>query len=658
MIFCFGGLWLSLLGRTRGSAPTSHAAIAVILALLAIGFATSAAAEVKSGSVRLASANSDQPDENVGESQDDSAQKFRWLFKQRSESDSAREIEPTGMLQKLDREVKEARKLYLAGEPENAILKYRSVLDNLESLLEDIPPAHPLLKDMEERLQVFDELATKILGPVQVEPQEDTAGRVFHLMEKRRICRRNLILKKAGPIKFFDVSHALLADEAEILRKLLELKSDAPSADSRQAAKALEAKLVDVRRALQKSSPRYALLRRGVPAALEEIQRDVLGKDEMILDFNLLSDRMVIGVITPEKAIYYQVPASRAEIDRGVFHLQDKLREFAVTGRASFMGHAWREPARRIYRSLLGKLPLLPSDKKKVLVIPDRSLWYLPFSVMLDAEDRPFGRGRVVSLIPSADALKFVRSAAAQDWPSGFQGDLLLFEAIPWIPEDEVRQLPSSDSRKKPSKKVPEEERIERLILSNPVYPKPSEIVVSIQKIFTKFEVSVGPTATLDKLAEYKGRGDYVALLAAPLAMMDTVQKDHQPKFFFAPDKQGKRRFACRRLFDLPLGPHLLVLPISWFDVPDTESPAAEGPLLLSTAVFYAGVRSCLINYSDPNWGVDEPFLLDVLKKFRGKVPLADSIAAYPREMPAGLDSSFSGRPPSWTGWILMGDPN
>ncbi len=431
--------------------------------------------------------------------------RYRWLFKERKEKESLRETESTTLLQKLDREIKEARRLYLAGQTENSILKYRSVLDNLESILEDIPPGHPLLKQVEDRLQVFDEVATKILGPTQIEPKEELSGRIFHLMEKRRICRRDLILKKSGLVKFFDVSPTLLAEEADILRKLLQVKSDMPSAASRQATQALVRKLSDVRKALKKSSPRYALLRKGAAIPLAEVQRDLIGKDEMILDFNFLADRMVVGVITSEKALYHQIPSSRAEIDKGVFRLQEKLREFTMTGRSSFMGHAWKEPSRRIYRALMGKLPPLPEGKHKVFIIPDRSLWYLPFSVMLDTEDRPFGRGRSVSLISSVDMLKFIRSSPAVS--SGPRGDLLLLEAIPWIPEDQVRQIPNPDSpRKKEGKRISEEEQIQRLILANPVYPKPSEIVVSLQKFFKKFDVWIGPTATVDKLFEYKGR--------------------------------------------------------------------------------------------------------------------------------------------------------
>jgi hypothetical protein len=584
-------------------------------------------------------------------------QRYRWLFKERKDEQSATEAESTTVLQKVDRDIKEARRLYLAGQAENSIIKYRSVLDNLEAILEDVPPGHALLKQVEERFSVFDEIATKILGPLQGEPREDLAGRVFHVMEKRRICRRDLTLKKAGLVKFFDVSPSLLEDEAETMRKLLQVKAEVPSADSRKRTQELATRLSDVRKALKKNSPRYALLRKGTAISLAEAQKDLIGKDEMVLDFAMLSDRMVVGVITTEKAVYHQVAANRVEIDKAVFHLQEKLREFTTTERSSFMGHAWKEPARRVYRALMGQLPLLPEDKTKILIIPDRSLWYLPFSVMLDAEDRPFGRGRVVSLISSVDMLGFVRSTPAMS--GNDKGDLLLFEAIPWIPEEQALQLSSREaSRKKGGKRLSEQEQIEHLILGNPVYPRPSEIVIALQKYFKKFDVWVGSTATTDKLLEYRGKQEDVSLIAVPVSMTDTVTTDRQPTFFFAPGPTGNRRFDCRKLFETPLGTRLAVFPISWLDIQDVESPAGEGPLLLNVAMCYAGIRSCLINYSDPNWGADDPYLLTVLKGVASKGSPSESLSAYSCEMPAGLDASFSGKPPSWTGWIVMGDPN
>ena len=69
-----------------------------------------------------------------------------------------------------------------------------------------------------------------------------------------------------------------------------------------------------------------------------------------------------------------------------------------------------------------------------------------------------------------------------------------------------------------------------------------------------------------------------MAVLAVPLAMTDTVGPDHQPSFFFAPDKRGRRKFKARGLFMAPVPTSLMMLPISWLDVQDLDTSLGEGP--------------------------------------------------------------------------------
>jgi len=260
-------------------------------------------------------------------------------------------------------------------------------------------------------------------------------------------------------------------------------------------------------------------------------------------------------------------------------------------------------------------------------------------------------------MVPSADSLRFIRTLNRAPTRADAAPNLILFESIPWIPEDAVKETRAESPKKKATQTVTEGEKVERLILNNPVYPRPSEIVVSIQKLFKKSEVLVGPTATIERFRDYKDRGEDVAVLAVPLSMTDNVGGQRQPCFFFSPDKKGRRVFEARSLFGSALAVRLAIVPIAWFDIPDRESPVGEGPLLQSTAMFYSGVPSWLVNYSDPNWGSDEPFLPAVLKKLAQGLPPGPAVSSYPRELPSGLDSSFSGKPPTWAGWILVGDP-
>jgi hypothetical protein len=181
-------------------------------------------------------------------------------------------------------------------------------------------------------------------------------------------------------------------------------------------------------------------------------------------------------------------------------------------------------------------------------------------------------------------------------------------------------------------------------------------VVLKIQKMFSKFDVFVGPSATMDRLTQYRDSLKDLAVFALPCAVTDSVTPDHQPTAFFSPDKSGRRRFLVRELFDTPIASKLMLAPTCWFDVADKEAPVGEGPLLLTVAMFYGGTPLAMINYSNPDWGNNDHYIETVAGKIaKGESP-GRAIAEYARTMPSGLDSSFTGRPPSWSGWIVLGD--
>src|SRR5512139_3726436 len=148
--------------------------------------------------------------------------KYQWLFQERKDDRSADSVDLGVFLARLDREIKEARRLYLSGEPDKAMDTYYRALDHIESLLDESPYCHPLLHSVDERFQLFDEVVTKVMGPLHVQPKADLSERVFDLMERRRVFRRLLTLKKAGILEFSDVPRDLLREESEVLQKRLE----------------------------------------------------------------------------------------------------------------------------------------------------------------------------------------------------------------------------------------------------------------------------------------------------------------------------------------------------------------------------------------------------------------------------------------------------
>ncbi|MFH0824250.1 MAG: CHAT domain-containing protein [Pseudomonadota bacterium] len=652
-------------GRRRGQEMKAHAGpvpflsiISIVVVLLLVAPPVAVTGEDGSGSGSPAVTPRKRPPSPSSTADDEQSGRYRWLFRKDAEAPTE-PVVPVALLDRLDREIKNARKLYLSGELENGILKYRSAIDQFESILDDLPPGDPLLLELSRRLTVFEELVGKILGPIHGDPKPELAGQVFHVMEKRRLCRRNLVLKKAGMSLYHDVPESLLKDEAEILGKLRRVRQELRTGATVREEEALKTKLALVRRSLHKSSARFSALRTGGLPSLTDVRRDLAAQNDMILDIGLFRDRMIIGVITAESAVYHQLTMNPADLSRQVFNLLDKLKESSAGESSSFMGHAWKEPCRRVYRSIFGGMRPLPS-KERVFIIPDRSLWYLPFSAILDGEDRPFGQERLVSLIPSVEMLRF--SSRSKGSTTSLRADkgLVLYESIPVILEDGAADSgrKSSGTKKKAAPKISEGERIERLVLANPVSPNASEAACGIQKLFKDSDVRVGPAATADAFTKRQDIGSLVSIMAVPLPMTDIVAEDRQPSLIFSPDGSRERRLPAVKMTVPALASKLAVFPMSWIDVQDREVSEGEGPLLVSLVLSYLGTPAVMVNYSNPEWGGEDPFLTTVLTKSLEKGgSIGRALAEYDRDMQTGPRSSFSGKPPAWAGWILMGDP-
>ncbi len=586
----------------------------------------------------------------------DAPKKYPWLFKDREAEPAA---EPTSqkttgsanLLKDVDQAVKQARKLYLSDDTEAGVRKYLEILDILEASLKDAPPEHDVLLDLEQRAAIYDELALRLLGPVEQDPKPENVDEIFTVLERQRWFRAHVTLKKAGPIRFHDVSAKLLAEETDLLNKLTALHGVADSKENRAAEAAFSQSLKEVRSALAKNAPKYTAFTSGKPPSLADFRSRVLEDDELLLNFSLLADRLVLGVITTEQAMYYQADVSRTEVDSAVFLLQEKLKECTIGEESSFLGHAWKEPSRRLYRRLFGKFPSLPADKSTLFVIPDRSLWFLPFSLLLDNEDNPLGKGRLISLVPSADILsqyRRFRTTAAKTEPR-----LLAFESMPWISSEQLKNDTQNPKRAAEAAAM----GIDKLILSNPVYPKPSEVIIAAQKLFKHFDVFVGPTATFDRFADYNDKTNSLTIAAVPLSVVTTLDLGRRPWLYFSPGKKGNRRYAVTELFGINLRTGLMMAPMAWPEISDQNGPWGEGPTLLALASYYSGQEAVLINYSDPTWGKPDPFLNHLLTTAAQGTSTGKILQSASRDLPAGLDPSFSGKPPRWAGWILMGDP-
>jgi CHAT domain-containing protein/tetratricopeptide (TPR) repeat protein len=181
---------------------------------------------------------------------------------------------------------------------------------------------------------------------------------------------------------------------------------------------------------IKAKSPRYAALVRPEPLGLKDIQQQVLDDSSVLLEYMLGESRSYLWVITRTEISSYELPP-RAEIENAAW----KFREL-LTANQPKAGETFEQRQARIddannhiaeASNSLSRLVIAPAlDKlgmKRLIVVPDGALQYIPFEALLvsgtnHADELPLLVDHEVVYEPSASALALVLKDNRQRMPA------------------------------------------------------------------------------------------------------------------------------------------------------------------------------------------------------------------------------------------------
>lgn len=136
-----------------------------------------------------------------------------------------------------------------------------------------------------------------------------------------------------------------------------------------------------------------------------EVQ-SVLRPDEVMLEYLVTPERLIVFVVTPSSVRHVEVPA-----DEGTLSSQVRFARELMSKRDN-------DPS--IVKAALGRLhgtlmaPLfragLPKSARRLVVVPHSSLTYLPFSALVGRDGRYLAETHALLTLPSAGALVAMRS--------------------------------------------------------------------------------------------------------------------------------------------------------------------------------------------------------------------------------------------------------
>ena len=238
----------------------------------------------------------------------------------------------------------------------------------------------------------------------------------------------------------------LLADERQLRQAETALRTQRTAAALNKAPESeietLDREIADNLRAqeslareIRNASPAYATLEYPEPLTLQEVQTQVLDEDTVLLQYALGEFGSYLFLVTPTSFDTYELPP-QTEID-------EAARAFAETLRQKSSGTllpAVRNDSQAIAQLILSPIAeRLQTDlkNKRLLVVPDGTLHYIPFAALsLNPDDyQPLILQHEIVTAPSATAIHTLRTTGPER-PSDRQTIAVLADPV-FSPEDD-----------------------------------------------------------------------------------------------------------------------------------------------------------------------------------------------------------------------------
>ena len=183
---------------------------------------------------------------------------------------------------------------------------------------------------------------------------------------------------------------------------------------------AVIAEFQDLQAQIIQRSPRYAALTQPVPLSVREIQAKVLDADTLLLEYALGEERSYLWALTSTSLKSYELP-KRSEIELKVRKVVGLLNNGTRWSTSKEIDSEYATAVADVSNTLLPQALISQTKAKRLLIVSDGALQYLPFSALLIPTSESVSRASGMPLItqyeivnlPSASALSVIRRETA-----------------------------------------------------------------------------------------------------------------------------------------------------------------------------------------------------------------------------------------------------
>ncbi|MGA9980378.1 MAG: CHAT domain-containing protein [Candidatus Sulfotelmatobacter sp.] len=487
------------------------------------------------------------------------------------------------------------------------------------------------------------------------------------------------------------VDAALLAQE-QSLETDLRLKSEqrirSQNAALDKDIEGLTVQYREVEAQIRTRSPRYAALTQPQPLTLEEIQKQILDPETLLLEYSLGEGRSFLWAVTSKSFHTYELPA------RGKLEAAARLA-YAQMSTSQGASEGMKGPALALSRTLLGPVAS-ELGKKRLVVVAEGALQYIPFAALPTPANATRANGtsasspanapansgvplvadhEIVSL-PSASTVALLRRETESRTPAL---KLAVVLADPVFSRDDPRVTQSGsgeDSKKEASSPetsgsasnpASSSDDLERAELSERSakesgLPGFDRLRASRREADTIVELA-GKNNAVEELdfdssretATSAALGQYRIIHIATHGLLNSRNPELSGLVFSLVDRQGKPQngfLEAQDIYNLKLGADLVVL--SACQTALGKEIRGEGLVGLTRAFMYAGVPRVVASL----WKVPDQATTELMQKFyRGILQQGLEPAAALRAAQFSMwKESRRSAPYYWAGFTLQGE--
>ena len=403
---------------------------------------------------------------------------------------------------------------------------------------------------------------------------------------------------------------------------------------------------------------------------VEQIRDEIQDDDTVLVEYALGDEKSYAWIVDRNQAVAHELPGAgkigkvvrlfrNALIARQPLPGEDSLGLDEYRSRIRKADAAYRVYAQQLAHMLLDPLPL--DRAKRILIVPDGFLQYIPFSALPFSQS---GEQRAmlithheVIILPSASTLNTLRKATAGRAPPT---SLAAVFADPVFERDDPRvahphALVTKLEQKPPALKAAMRDVQQAAYI--PRLPGSRDEANAIEEAFGKQDVAIldGFNASRDRALD-GSLEHYKYIHFATHGIIDAQHPEMSGLILSLINRRGERQDGYLRLGDiykLTLSADLVVL--SGCNSALGKDLESEGIIGLPRGFLYAGARSVIASL----WKVDDEAAAAFMKVFYERIQHGDTPGSALRG--AQLEMSRNRRwsaPFYWAAFVLQGDYN